>query len=169
MNIKFKIFETCSKLVFSFLFLIFLLCISCGYTPQNDALPKSLPVSQTNNISQNSEPVLIVQKFMQYVSENKLVEANALVKTPPQVSETKERQQEAISKLNWAEVFKERNFSLEKIISNDISEKGAKVKALLNYDNDPRIKVEADFTLNNTDNQWFIYDIELITGKDINR
>ncbi|HEY0458624.1 MAG TPA: hypothetical protein VGC97_05680 [Pyrinomonadaceae bacterium] len=167
MNTKVKISEKCSKLLLGCLFLLLLLCLSCGFTPQNDALPKSLPLSKTNDVSQNSEPVLIVQKFIQYVSENKLNEANGLIKTPTEIPETGNQKKEAPVKLNWAEVFKERNYSLEKIVNTDISENEAKVKTILNYDTDPRVKIGADFTLKKNNNQWLIYDIDFIVDKSV--
>jgi hypothetical protein len=176
MSIKFSIFGKCSKFFSVFLSLSFLFCLSCDATPQNNILLKSQPISNTNSNSQNSEPALIVQKFMAYVSENKLKEANDLVKTEQEVSgttkssqETPKKFEETAVKLDWAQAFKERNYSLEKIVGNDVSENKAKVKALLNFNEKSRVKMGAVFSLKNVNGQWFIYDIEFVTDGTLNQ
>lgn len=176
MSMKFSIFGKYSKLFSVFLSLSLLLCLSCDATPQNNILSKSQPINNTNRNSQNSEPALIVQKFMEYVSENKLKEANDLVKTKKEVSETSKSSQEipkkfeeAAVKLDWAQAFKDKNFSLEKIASNEVFEKDAKVKTLLRFDEESRVKIGSIFSLKNVNGQWYIYNIEFITDGTLNK
>ena len=160
--------------IFCFLYLSILLCFSCGYIPQNEVLSKNTSISNKNDVSQNSEPALIVEKFMKYVAENKLAEANGLTKTEQEVSGIsrpeavpgmKKQREELASKLDWAQVFKERDFTLEKIVSNDISGKNAKVKTLLAFSNKYGVNMRTIFYLGNVNDQWFIYDIEFVTDK----
>jgi hypothetical protein len=130
------------------------------------AVDRSLmSISNKNDVSQNSEPTLIVQKFMKYVAENKLAEANSLTKTEQEVSGMTKQREELASKLDWAQVFKERDFTLEKIVSNDISGKSAKVKTLLSFGSKYDVNMEAIFSLKNLNDQWFIYDIEFVTDR----
>jgi hypothetical protein len=130
------------------------------------AVDRSLmSISNKNDVSQNSEPTLIVQKFMKYVAENKLAEANSLTKTEQEVSGMTKQREELASKLDWAQVFKERDFTLEKIVSNDISGKNAKVKTLLSFGSKNDINMETIFSLKNLSDQWFIYDIEFVTDR----
>lgn len=176
MSIKFSIFGKCSRLLFSFLILNFLFCLSCGYVAENNVLSKSEPTGNTNSNSQKSEPELVVQKFMEYVSENKLKEANDLVKTEQEVSGTPQASQENPEKFrevpikpDWAQVFKERNYSLYKIVSNDVSENEARVKALLNFNDKSSVKMGSIFSLKNVNGQWYIYDIDFITDGTLNK
>ena len=112
---------------------------------------------------------------MKYVAENKLAEANGLTKTEQEVSGMSrpeavpgmaKQQEELVSKFDWAQVFKERGFTLEKIVSNDISGKNAKVKTLLSFISKNGINLETIFSLQNINNQWFIYDIEFVTDSN---
>jgi hypothetical protein len=102
---------------------------------------------------------------MKYVAENKLAEANSLTKTEQEVSGMSKPREELAAKLDWAQVFKGRDFTLEKIVSNDISGKDAKVKTLLAFGSNNGINLETIFSLKNINDQWFIYDIEFVTDR----
>ena len=176
MNIKFSISGKSSKLLLGVLTLTFLFCLSCGYVAENNVLSKSQPVSSTSSNLENSEPELVVQKFMEYVSENKLKEANALTKTEQEVSgtpkassETSKDFKEVSVKLDWAQAFKDDNYSLYKIVSSEVIENDAKVKALLSFSEKTSVKMGSVFSLKKVGGQWFIYDIDFITDGTLNQ
>lgn len=160
MGKKLFTFYKYNKLILGLLCLNFLLFLSCGSTPQNKNY-------STSTISKKSETDVIVEKFMSYISENNLAEANRLMINPQHISEKRTLSQESPTKFDWARVLKERDLSLEKIIDNNTFNNDAIVKTLLIYNKDPRINLEAVFNLKNVDNHWFIYDIKFIT--DINK